>query len=93
MSGIPPGTWGFALAATQKLRHQLERVRIQSVGDGDEFNDIEPAFATYAQCRQTLFLNQQQFEAERRAAAMRLIQNMQNPPPSAQTYQMPSPPP
>ena len=36
----------------------------------------------YAQCRQTLFMNQQRNDAERRAAAMQLIQNMQNPPPS-----------
>jgi hypothetical protein len=27
-SGFPLGAWGFALAATQKNRHQLERVRI-----------------------------------------------------------------
>jgi hypothetical protein len=36
--------------------------------------------ADYAQCRQTLFLNEQQIEAERRAAGMQLIQNMQNRP-------------
>ena len=37
-----------------------------------------PASPGYAQCRQTLFLNQQQFEAEKRAAGMRLIQSMRN---------------
>jgi hypothetical protein len=45
--------------------------------------------AGYAQCRQTLFLNEQQIEAERRAAGMQLIQNMQNRPPPPPTYQMP----
>jgi hypothetical protein len=45
--------------------------------------------AGYAQCRQTLFLNEQQIEAERRAAGMQLIQNMQNRPPPPPTYEMP----
>lgn len=46
MSGVPLGACGFALAATQKHRHQPERVHIQSAADGDEINDAEPAFAT-----------------------------------------------
>ena len=41
------GTWGFALAAAQKDRHQLERIRAQGAGDRDEFHDIEPALAAF----------------------------------------------
>src|SRR5712671_6710625 len=45
--------------------------------------------AGWAQCRHTSFLNQQQVEAQRRAAGMQLIQNMQNRPQPLPTYQMP----
>jgi hypothetical protein len=50
-SGVPLGTWlgawGFALAAAQKVRHQLERIRAQGAGDRDEFDDIKPALTTF----------------------------------------------
>ena len=47
MSGVPPDVWGFALGAAQQDRHQLERAHIQSAGDGDEFHDVELAFAAF----------------------------------------------
>jgi hypothetical protein len=50
-SGVPLGAWlgawGFALAAAQKVRHQVERIRAQGAGDHDEFHDIEPALAAF----------------------------------------------
>jgi|ERR1700730_3995755 hypothetical protein len=46
-SGVALGAWGFALAAAQKHRHQLEWIRAKGASDGDEFHDIKPAFATF----------------------------------------------
>lgn len=43
----------------------------------------------YAQCRQTMFMADQQFEAEKRAAGMQLIHNMRNQPPPPPVYQVP----
>lgn len=52
----------------------------------------KPGSPGYAQCRESLFLNNQRFEAERRAAGMQLIQRMQSQQPPPPVYQMPIPP-
>lgn len=49
----------------------------------------KPGSPGYAQCRENLFMNNQRFEAERRAAGMALIQQMQSRPAPPPTYQMP----
>lgn len=49
----------------------------------------KPGSPGYAQCRENLFMNNQRFEAERRAAGMRLIEGMRSQQPPPPTYQMP----
>lgn len=49
----------------------------------------KPGSPGYAQCRENLYMDNQRFEAEKRAAGMQLIQRMQSPQPAPPVYQMP----